>query len=251
NIIIFGYTGAGKSSVVNLIVGEKRAQTSSDAAACTVDSQAYRVIVQGHPFCLWDTVGLNEAGLSHNGYLFAVERAHRLIKELEQSGGVHLLLMCIRGGRITATVEQNYKLFFNVLCEKNVRLAVVVTHLENEPSLEEWWTPNKPFFRQFGITNVGHACITAARGLDNVYADKYRESEEAIHALLLASLSNKGWCKQKRFWLVTVLGMMARMLPRTADLDAEMLTDRLVRYCHFSQRDAEAIAVSIRVIRDQ
>ncbi|KAI9452390.1 hypothetical protein HD554DRAFT_2179930 [Boletus coccyginus] len=123
NVITFGETEAGKSSAVNLIVGDKLAKTSPDAGACTFTSTPHRVVFQitGH------------------------SQAYKLIKELERSGGVHLLLLSMRG-RIKKSAQQNCRLYVEVLCERKVPLCVVVTHLENEPRMEEWWAANEEAF---------------------------------------------------------------------------------------------------------
>ncbi|KIK77429.1 hypothetical protein PAXRUDRAFT_834986 [Paxillus rubicundulus Ve08.2h10] len=252
NVIIFGETGAGKSSVINLIAGSKIAQTSPDAAACTLTSQPYHVVLQSdQPFCIWDTVGLNEAGLVREDYLRAIEKAYKLIKELDASGGVHLLLLCMRGGRITSAVQQNYKLFCNIFCEKQVPLGIVVTHLENEPSMETWWNKNEELFKQYGVSARGHACITATSGLDDVYLERYEGSRETIRELLLELSSEAAWQKERRTWFSTVLGKMARMLPRLSRSPTHKeLMKKLVHECKFSRNEAEAIANSIEIIRN-
>ncbi|KAG9316836.1 P-loop containing nucleoside triphosphate hydrolase protein [Chiua virens] len=185
NVIIFGETGVGKSSVVNLIAGGDLAKTSPDASACTLTSNPYHVVLQGdQPFCLWDTVGLNEPEISREDYLRAIKQAYKLIKDLERTGGVHLLLLCMRG-RITKSVQQNYKLFANVLCENKVPLAVVITNLENEPCMDQWWTDNKEVFQRYGIAARGHACITGNPGIDNTFLGRYEESGRKMHQLLM------------------------------------------------------------------
>ena len=207
---------------------------------------------------MWDTVGLNEPEISHENYLRAVHQAYKLIKELEHSGGVHLLLLCMRGGRITRSMQQNYKLFVKVFCEKKVPLCVVVTNLENEPCMEDWWTNNEKVFTQYGISTDGHACITASPGVDDIFRDKYEESGERIRKLLLdleLKLPREGWRKHSRTWLTDLLGKLAKMLPlrhrRSRQPTRQELMEKLVRECGFSRRDATVIANSIGAIRDQ
>lgn len=58
NVIIFGETGGGKSSLVNLIAGHNIAPVSSRSEGCTTD---YKVDIEATPFNLHDTAGLEEA----------------------------------------------------------------------------------------------------------------------------------------------------------------------------------------------
>jgi small GTP-binding protein len=61
NIVIFGETGAGKSSLVNLITRTQSAPTSSDAMGCTTKTNVYEhdVVTQNKTLKvkLFDTAG--------------------------------------------------------------------------------------------------------------------------------------------------------------------------------------------------
>ncbi|KAF8137280.1 hypothetical protein EV363DRAFT_1446163 [Boletus edulis] len=134
NVILFGETGVGKSSIINLMADAEIATTSSKLEGCTLEATEYSFTLSGEtqtPLCIFDTVGLNEPKMGVNTFFGAIEEAHRLITSLHHSGGIDLLLFCIRGGRINATMQPNYRLFFEFLCEKKVPLAFIVTNLEN------------------------------------------------------------------------------------------------------------------------
>ncbi|KAI6044683.1 P-loop containing nucleoside triphosphate hydrolase protein [Pisolithus marmoratus] len=132
NIILFGETGVGKSSVVNLIAGRPVAEVSPDVEGCTLQSKEYKFDVGKVRVSIWDTVGLEEPEMGVNGYIPAIEKAWLLIKRLREAGGVDLLLFCIRGNRVTMTTQSNYRLFYEILCGQQVPIALVITHLERE-----------------------------------------------------------------------------------------------------------------------
>ncbi|KAG6331553.1 hypothetical protein ID866_7538 [Astraeus odoratus] len=183
NIILFGETGVGKSSVVNLIAGRTVAEVSPDVEGCTMQSKEYRFDVDSTRVSIWDTVGLEEPEMGVNGYLPAIEKAWQLIRRLREVGGVDLLLFCIRGNRVTMTTQSNYRLFYEVLCGQQVPIALVITHLEREVNMEDWWTRNKKSIEKYGIKCAGHACVTGIpdnRGPDG----KYGRSKKAIRDLL-------------------------------------------------------------------
>ncbi|KAF9222624.1 hypothetical protein BS17DRAFT_818427 [Gyrodon lividus] len=186
NIILFGETGVGKSSVINLIAGKEVAKVSSDVDGCTMASTPYDVTLGNKKIRIFDTVGLEEPQMGVNGYLAAIEKAHKLIQSLGAGGGVHLLLFCMRGGRITATVQSNYRLFCEFLCNKKVPVALVFTGLEREVDMENWWTRNESHIRRYGIHSVSHACITAVRDDTSGQDDKYVKSERMIRELLVS-----------------------------------------------------------------
>ena len=252
NVIIFGESGVGKSSVVNLIAGRKVAETSPDAGSCTFASNRYNVVLEGRPYCIWDTIGLNEPDLSCEDYLRSIKHAYKLINNLERSGGIHLLLLCMRG-RITESVQQNYKLFINVLCEKKVPLGIVVTHLENEQCMEGWWKENEEVFRRYNISADGHACITAISGvLDDVFKERKMASGEKMHRLLLdlTKPTSSGWKKENACaWFTGLLGKMMRMLPRRFGQPTNKELIQKLGECGFKKKEAAVIADSIMEIR--
>ncbi|KIJ67479.1 hypothetical protein HYDPIDRAFT_25932 [Hydnomerulius pinastri MD-312] len=60
NIVIAGETGVGKSSLINLVVGEDAADTSNDAVGVTTEAKYHSWMVGDQEFRLWDTPGLGE-----------------------------------------------------------------------------------------------------------------------------------------------------------------------------------------------
>ncbi|KAI6129445.1 P-loop containing nucleoside triphosphate hydrolase protein [Pisolithus croceorrhizus] len=142
NIILFGETGVGKSSVINLIAGGSVAEVSPDADGCTMNSTDYQFMIGSRKITIWDTVGLEEPQMGVNGYYAAIVKAYGLIQKLSRAGGVDLLLFCIRGNRITATYTEQlppFLLRFSVTSES--RSLLVITHLEREHRMEDWWEP--------------------------------------------------------------------------------------------------------------
>ncbi|KAG0708029.1 hypothetical protein DFH29DRAFT_1066032 [Suillus ampliporus] len=113
--------------------------------------------------------------------------AYKLIQDLKRQGGIDLLLLCMRGGRITATLQSNYRLFYEFLCEKKVPIVVVITHLEQEASqdstMDDWWKRNEKVFHSHKIHVAGHACITAADRRGS-YPRLYEESRDTIHNVI-------------------------------------------------------------------
>ncbi|KAI5983713.1 P-loop containing nucleoside triphosphate hydrolase protein, partial [Pisolithus albus] len=138
NIILFGETGVGKSSVINLIAGRPVAEVSSDVDSCTMDMECFQFTIGSKKITIWETVGPEKPQVG-----YAITKAHWLITKLTDAGGVDLLLFCIRGNKVTATALSNYGFFYEVLCNKQVPVALVITHVEREYRMEDWWTRNE------------------------------------------------------------------------------------------------------------
>ncbi|KAF9233497.1 P-loop containing nucleoside triphosphate hydrolase protein [Melanogaster broomeanus] len=207
-IMLFGETGVGKSSLVNLLAGEAIADVSPDSVACTMHSKEYQFHVGPTSIRLWDTVGLEEPEKAANGYVGAIEKAIDLIQRLNETGGISLFL------------------FF--LGKKQVPIALAVTHLEGETEMEKWWNRNVKKLEKSGIVVAGHACLTTLE--DN---PKYSRSREACKIF-----SPKAWIGR----LLKGLRSLAadKLFPKAKDL-----TNILTKRCHLDAEVAQRVAACI------
>lgn len=187
NVVIFGEAGAGKSSVINLIAGEEIAETSSQATGCTFENKPYRVDVCGKSLKLWDTSGLNEG---EEGQMTAKQAVTNLFKLVRSLQSVSLLVYCVRGPRIKDTTVNNYKLFNDALCQREVPIVLVVTGLEQEESMGGWWRKNKSLFHKHRMIFHGQACVVATKGkiIEGIgkymYEEEYEESRVQVRNLI-------------------------------------------------------------------
>jgi hypothetical protein len=105
---------------------------------------------------------------------------------------------------VSNTIQQNYILFFEFLCQEQVPLALVITGLENEKSMDAWWTMNKVHIENSGIVPVTHVCITTIQGYQNAYEARYFEPRKKV-LNMLKELGDRDGCS------VDVSSRLARM----------------------------------------
>ncbi|KAF8844630.1 hypothetical protein BDN67DRAFT_666470 [Paxillus ammoniavirescens] len=196
NILFFGETGVGKSSVINMLVGENigTARVSSGTQGCTFASASYEATISGEQFVLWDTVGLNEGEKGKTPSPNAERNLEELMREM--SGGLSLLVYVIRGTRFREVVRLNYELFSRSICRQSVPIVAVVTGLENEEPMDAWWDKNKADLERFGLVFQGHACITASPGKvlktgRRAFEDEYEESQRKLREMVPRNCSRK------------------------------------------------------------
>ncbi|OAX30655.1 hypothetical protein K503DRAFT_669437, partial [Rhizopogon vinicolor AM-OR11-026] len=126
NVLVFGETGVGKSSVINLIVGQEVAQTSPDAPTCTLEHTFYEVSLGNQRFKLWEVSSIASMGLFQR--LFMKWRLKRRYKRLCGDDGVYLLLYCMRNSRAQGSLVRDYKFFTSIVSSTSghVPVAAVV-----------------------------------------------------------------------------------------------------------------------------
>jgi len=102
--------------------------------------------------------------------------------------------------RITEAVENNYRIFYEGFCTKGVPVVIVVTGLENEQPMSDWWLGNKAEFNNRCLKFEASACITATRGKKDkdggyINEDEYNFSRELVKDLIRSKCSEEGWKK--------------------------------------------------------
>ncbi|KZP22228.1 P-loop containing nucleoside triphosphate hydrolase protein [Athelia psychrophila] len=211
NIIVFGHTGAGKSSLVNMIAGEDVARTSNDIIGCTFKSEPYHITTpQNRKITLWDTAGLDEGPTGQVTTLAAMKNIRELTTQLADSTGLSLIIYMVRG-RLVGSIRKNY-LLFKAFCDGKVPFVIVVTGLDGESDRAGWWNRNEGHFREAGLLGDGHACIvsTKDRHNDKAYADSAREVFKLIEE---KAYLRDPWMVDKKNWFIqTVINVMGVLL---------------------------------------
>ncbi|KAG1719061.1 uncharacterized protein EDB91DRAFT_1182383 [Suillus paluster] len=224
------------------MAGRDITHISPDSHCCTLHWSEYLITFEsGTRYQVFDTVGLEE---QTREYLSAITNAYGLINTLKERGGINLLLFCIRGGRVTATMQRNYRLFFEFFCEAKVPLVLVVTNLERETNMEDWYTRNMGHLEKHDIRSVGHACITAANLLDGRHRDKYEESRKILCSVVQARChaSMEGWTEGQG-WLASSGSKLVDFVagrPKKTDIIG-ILTKR----CGMTKKVAQQVAQQI------
>jgi len=203
NIILFGEAGAGKSSLVNMIVGGNDvAKVSCTAMGCTFENNAYDATIGNTTFKVYDTAGLNEGDQGRVPHWKSIQKLYSLIRELD---GVSLLIYCMRG-RIKENSKANWILFDRVICGGNVPAIAIVTGLEYYENPDDWWMTkeNQVAFKRNGINPKAVGCVVSYPGKQNELADIYHKSQETLRDLITKHHLRKPWSEEKDKWFKTI-----------------------------------------------
>ena len=202
NVILFGEAGSGKSSLVNMIVGEPVAKTSNAAGGCTFQNEVYIAKLGNTTFQIYDTAGLNEGEQGRVPHWKSIHNLYTLIRELN---GVSLLVYCMRG-RIKENAMANWTLFNKVICGEKVPIIAVVTGLEEEDDPDEWWRreENKDLFRRHQMNPKAVVCVVSFRGKRNEHAEIYIKSQEKLRRLIKTMCLRRPWQEEKDKWFANI-----------------------------------------------
>ncbi|KAG2137385.1 uncharacterized protein EDB93DRAFT_763109 [Suillus bovinus] len=244
NIVLFGEMWADKSSLVNLMAGKEVSVAFPDMQPRTMHWEDYTITFGDETYKVFDTIGLQEPQLGIEEYLESVDGAYRLIKELDRQGGIDLLLFCIRPCRVNATLYSNYKLFHDYLCEGNVPIVLVITHLERE--MEGWWEGVQSKFERYGILVAGYTCIFAADRSDGPY--ETREYEATIRHLVEKFTANgrkSAWTGGDNLF-VSLMRKLKELPGEHLRVKGMSIVSRLMKRCDTSRRVARKLAYMIK-----
>ena len=251
NVIVFGATGAGKSSVVNMLSGGDEARVSSTAKGETFRHDRYEKYIQGHRINVFDTVGLGEGKRGTVSTAKAIEALYQLMRGLDD--GVNLLVYVVRGPRLSESIRKNYELFYEIFCQKKVPIVLVITGLENEDDMDGWWERNEEAYRDDNMTFYDVACITAIKGKKGMFAEEFEESRRKVEALIWNNCFETTWLPPaggKASWLGTLLvnhlNILARLLHLRPIVIAKSVYHALMYYGDLDERQARLITNRIQ-----
>jgi hypothetical protein len=138
----------------------------------------------------------------------------------------------MRAPRISAVVKQNYRMFCNVICDKQVPIVIVITGLEMEENMDSWWQTNRVTFDAQKMSFAGFACITATAGRPRdgraTFDIEYAASKKKVERLIYYSHKQIPWKMETLSWFtstaVRVREICARVLgfkPKAFDAELE------------------------------
>jgi len=180
HVIFIGETGSGKSSIINLIAGRPCTSVSPSSSPCTDQFSHYDVTIGRTSYRLWDTPGLNLP----SGAKDRRRSLTRFLQEKYSNNHLDLLVLCIKGNRVSKVTSQMYATFCHASREFGIPVVIAKTHLEKEmPSMEEWWRRNELNLRELRVD--GHACLTSlSQPASAAERQLVKDSQQCIHTLI-------------------------------------------------------------------
>lgn len=189
NVVLLGEVGSGKSSIVNLIAGKEEIEISNDVDGGTLNAACYTLNFGSSDVRvnLWDTPGWNPAREENKKQGKSTKEIEHLLKTLHAAEGIHLLLFCMRAGRATNNLLENYNNFYSKRAWRKTPVGLVITHLERfEPNMHKWWEDNGRTLERQKLKFYAHACVTT---VDDEWSGKKKISQNILRRLVVPTES--------------------------------------------------------------
>ncbi|KAF9244994.1 hypothetical protein BU15DRAFT_15669, partial [Melanogaster broomeanus] len=153
NIVVLGSLGAGKSSLVNMLIGKAVAPVSND-----IDSAHTTVVEYPIPLSdmakncsshadrtssdlvlnFYDTLGMDRRGTPWDA----------IKARLRDGGGISLVIYCMRRGRLTREQASHLRSISKTFCKGGAPILLVMNGFEHHRgSVDDWWETNEEHFR--------------------------------------------------------------------------------------------------------
>lgn len=160
DIVIFGTTGSGKSSLINILLASQEAPASNDAIGCTATNNGYLFSIDERKYRIWDTPGLNEGSEGLVPAKVALRNLKSFVKELvRDKNRVPLFILCIEGSLDVKAQLRHYNSVKSTIGA--APFAIIVTGMDRCSSRpwSEWWGEHWEVLQSFGVASVNHACV--------------------------------------------------------------------------------------------
>ncbi|KAH7887156.1 hypothetical protein F5I97DRAFT_1927431 [Phlebopus sp. FC_14] len=187
-VVVFGRTGVGVSSLINLIMGYPASGTHPDGKSCTRKIKEHLVnLSDDKRICLYEVPGF--------GGEVDTEAIMKSIRALEKKKAIDLFVHCLRSQKSTLIPNIVRRIRREI---PSVPMVAVVTELERfEGEMEDWWsvisddgrTANgTALMEKLGLTFNARACVTSLPLIDVALNEKFRKrrmfSEELVKRVI-------------------------------------------------------------------
>lgn len=157
---------------------------------CTLSYKKYNC----NDWTLFDIAGLSEGSQGTVDQHEAIKQLQSLLSFLGQNE-ISLAIMVIGKSKITATMEQNYKLFAKKIFMEKVPVLLMVTKCEEYENMGVWCQKNKIYFELYKMTFADVICGCAKESSSSnvmaVFLQLYKEQCSITRQALIESINRK------------------------------------------------------------
>ncbi|HEY5556289.1 YcjF family protein [Acetobacterium sp.] len=136
NVLVIGNSGVGKSTLINAVFGEKKAETGWGTKGTTVDLKIYESKII--PFRIIDTIGFVPSFIKEHKAINAVKKwSKNSAKEGHEDNKINVIWFCVEGTTSKLFPETIKDLSRATSMWKSVPVIVVITKSYSDPEREK------------------------------------------------------------------------------------------------------------------
>lgn len=221
NIILFGKTGNGKSTVGNVLVNknnnfEEVFEAEDSSTSVTKEIKSEKFVLEDNSYKIIDTVGIGDTGLSEEEVLYKIAKVFSVIKE----EGVNQV-MFITSGRFTDEEWKSYNILKTVIFDNDIDnyTTIVKTKFPNFRSA----TRQSEDIRKINEEGGNFSKVIEWCG-SPVYVDNPPIDDDENQVIVNINREKR---RESRTRLITRLGLCQEIYrPRKL----EMMNERIIKY---------------------
>ena len=136
NILVIGDSGVGKSTLINAVLGEEKAETSCGTAGTTKELKVYENDIL--EFRVIDTVGFEPGFFKRLEAINSVKKwSKKVIKEGKENSNINVIWFCVEGTSSKLFPETIKSLSKATAIYPSVPIIVVITKSYSKPEREK------------------------------------------------------------------------------------------------------------------
>lgn len=166
-----------------MIFDSQMVETSACAVGCTFECEPVRGSPPDYPeldLNIFDTVGMCESMEGTVPSEQAIKMFEKLTSDID--GGIHILLFCMKKGRLTQETRQAFKFFVKDLCDTKVPSLLVITRCEEEgQSLNAWWEKSRSILQNQLTYEIAEGVpVTTIKDKQIIAGEHYEQSRRHV-----------------------------------------------------------------------
>lgn len=176
NILVFGTTGSGKSSICKLMTKKNNIKISDSAIGCTLETTKHEVVKNNNIYAFYDTAGLNEPD---TGAVKSKDAALAIMRfMLLETHGFNIVLFVKNTPRIVRDDINNFKFLKEYITKDKIPILFIKTHCDDDTDLE-WIKKNHEKLEQH-FPNIKKICVCS---------DTENKKSEKFHDIIINNIN--------------------------------------------------------------
>ncbi|CAF3143817.1 unnamed protein product [Rotaria socialis] len=190
-ILVFGSPNAGKTSMLNKLIGTDSDVSKSEDGSAFKIKQYQPVIINSVAYHFFDVDGISKTKRDKLTFTEVINNINSLLQHSKQ--GFNLLIFVTRSGTINQSAKDEYSMFSDVITKHQIPILCVVTNCENFEPMSQWVVENEFLFvkNQMHFVKMVGTCFQKGGRFEKSFQPLREESAETVWNSILTTFTEQ------------------------------------------------------------